>query len=97
MSAYDIAVEHIKGTCNLAADCLSRLPVKLTDKQDAAIVKAVHANERELFELLPITALMSQLKVLLIQVFLRSRSLSSLVGRVPLLPHSNPATVAEKN
>ena len=56
LSAYDFAMEHIKGTCNLAADCLSRLPLKLTDKQDAAIVNVVHANERELSELLPITA-----------------------------------------
>ena len=56
LSAYEFSMEHTKGSCNLAADCLSRLPLERTASQYAAIVNAVCSNERELSELLPFTA-----------------------------------------
>lgn len=56
LSEYDYQIEHIKGTSNVVADCLSRLPLPLSTSQVNSIERAVQENAFEGFGELPISA-----------------------------------------
>jgi len=56
LSEYTYSIEHISGSQNVVADCLSRLPLKLTDAQERAVVNAVSDNRRDPCIALPVTA-----------------------------------------
>ncbi|XP_065199099.1 uncharacterized protein K02A2.6-like [Sycon ciliatum] len=56
LSEYDYVFEHISGSSNAVADCLSRLPMELTAAQESAIVSAVNEHAHDPTEDLPIDA-----------------------------------------
>ncbi|XP_065188286.1 uncharacterized protein K02A2.6-like [Sycon ciliatum] len=56
LSEYEYQIEHISGTANVIADCLSRLPLKLSEQQEATVVNAVLQHARDPCESLPVSA-----------------------------------------
>ena len=47
LSEYDYVFEHISGSSNAVADCLSRLPMDLTAAQEVATVSAVNEHAHD--------------------------------------------------
>ena len=56
LSEYNYEIEHIKGTSNVTADCLSRLPQKLSQSEEQFVVQAVEDHARDPCEYIPISA-----------------------------------------
>ena len=56
LSEYDYVIEHVAGIQNSVADCLSRIPLQLTQPQETAIVNAVTVHARDPTVDLPVSA-----------------------------------------
>ena len=56
LSEYDYSIEHIKGSSNVIADCLSRLPMKLSASQEEFVINAVSENARDPCQSIPVSA-----------------------------------------
>eukprot|EP00117_Sycon_ciliatum_P020115 scpid97091/ scgid18017/ Uncharacterized protein K02A2.6 len=54
MSEYDYTIQFIKGSENVLADCLSRLPLPLSAEQEEMIVKAVESHSFDPCQIVPI-------------------------------------------
>eukprot|EP00117_Sycon_ciliatum_P011888 scpid44158/ scgid13167/ Uncharacterized protein K02A2.6 len=42
LASYDYSIEHVKGTDNVTADCLSRLPQPLSAEQESVLIHAMN-------------------------------------------------------
>ena len=56
LSEYDYVLEHISVNSNVLPDCLSRLPMPLSDAEDSVVVSAVSSDAFDPCELVPIQA-----------------------------------------
>ena len=56
LSEYDYSIEHIKGSSNAIADCLSRLPMTLSASQEEFVINAVSENARDPCQSIPVSA-----------------------------------------
>jgi len=56
LSEYNYSIQHINGLDNVIADCLSRLPIKLSAQQERKIVKSIEASSMDPCHDIPLNA-----------------------------------------